>query len=193
MTDTNKSSNPLKAILFKSPWSLRFSFIITVLLVLLSFANIILFSFLGMQINSIVFLAFSLISFVFVFVASLETAAGKTTLNWVMFLVTVAAFVIAASTTSFFKSVPKVELDNISATLIALSFGCSIVVAYCNNNYPIEIEKDDSEDTVIESTGKAELEASEETGLDVSNESASEDNTEEKSEEVSEESTEDNK
>lgn len=152
LTDTNKPSNPLYTILFKSPWSLRFSFIITMLLVLLSFTNIVLFSFVGMQINSLVFLVFSLISFLFVFIASFKTTTtGKTTLNWVMFLITVIAVVITAASTSFFKSVPKVELDNISNTLIALSFGCTIVIAFYNNYDHIEsISKKDIKEAVEE-------------------------------------------
>lgn len=158
MTETNKPLNPLKAILFKSHWSISFSFIITALLVLLSFVNIVLFAFFGMQINSMVFLVFSLISFVFVLIASFEAAsAGKTTVNWVMFIITAAAVIIAALTTNFFKNVPKVELDNISNTLIALTFGCFAIIVLCNGNF----SRKDTEEVSKEATEETALEASE--------------------------------
>ncbi|MFL0269435.1 hypothetical protein [Candidatus Clostridium radicumherbarum] len=180
MTETNKPLNPLKAILFKSHWSISFSFIITALLVLLSFVNIILFAFFGMQINSIVFLVFSLISFVFVLIASFETAsAGRTTVNWIMFIITAAAVVIAALTTNFFKSVPKVELDNISNTLIALTFGCYAIIALCNGNIAKkdarEVSKEASEETALETSEEIE-EVSEESNeeLDTNGEASEE-------------------
>jgi magnesium-transporting ATPase (P-type) len=183
LTDTNKPSNPLKTILFKSPWSLRFSFIITVLLVLLSFANIVLFSFFGMQVNSSVFLVFSLISFIFVFIASFKTTtAGKTTSNWVMFIITIVAVIIAALTTNFFKGVPKVEFDNISNTLIALSLGCTIILAFYNNYDHIEsISKRDVEEVTEKET------------IETAEESSSEENIEETNEVIAEEKIEDNK
>lgn len=188
LTDTNKPSNPLYTLLFKSPWSLRFSFIITMLLVLLSFANIVLFSFFGMQINSLVFLVFSLISFVFVFIASFKTTTvGKTTFNWIMFLVTVIAIIIVAISTNFFKGVPKVELDNISNTLIALSFGCTIMFAFYNNyDHKESISKKDIDIKEEE----AEVENIEETAFETTDETT-EDIKEETIEEASEENTED--
>lgn|GEM_PF-3944700 len=173
MTEINKPCNSLKTILFKSPWSVSFSFIITALLVLLTFVNIVLFAFFGMQINSMVFLILSLVSFVFVLISSFETAtAGRTTVNWVMFLITAAAVVIAALTTGFFKNVPKVELDNISNTLIALTFGCTVILTLYNNLNPIEsisgkdpeeVSPEASEDTALETSEEAEEDASQET------------------------------
>lgn len=176
MTDTNKKSNPLYTILFKSPWSLRFSFIITILLVLLSFANIVLFTFVGMQINSLVLLIFSLISFVFVFIASFKTTtAGKTTFNWVMFIILVIAFIFVAIPTNFFKNVPKVEFDNISNTLIALSFGCTIMFAFFNNY------------DHIESISKKEVVETEEEAEELNSEEPTDETLEETVEEASEE------
>lgn len=173
MTDTNKPLNPLTTVLFKSHWSISFSFIITALLVLLSFVNIILFAFFGMQINSIVFLVASLISFVFVLIASFAIASkGRTTVNWVMFVITASAVIIAALTTNFFKSVPKVELDNISNTLIALTFGCSSIIALCNGNIAKkgtdEEVKKAADETALESSEDVE-EVSEETVVETDN------------------------
>lgn len=198
LTDTNKPSNPLYTILFKSPWSLRFSFIITMLFILLSFANIVLYSFVGLQINSTVFLIFSLISFIFVFIASFKTTtAGKTTFNWIMFLVTVIAVIIVAISTNFFKSVPKVEFDNISSTLIALSFGCTIMFAFYNNYDHIEsISKKDVEEVTEEvdvvDMEETTLETTDETVEEIKEENI-EETSEETTEELTEETTEENK
>lgn len=191
LTDTNKTSNPLSTILFKSPWSLRFSFIITMLLVLLSFANIVLFSFAGLQINSMVFLVFSLISFVFVFIASFKTTTtGKTTFNWIMFLVTVIAVVIVAISTNFFKGVPKVELDNISNTLIALSFGCTIIFAFYNNYDHIESISKKAIKEVTEEADVVDMGESTEESTTETVEEIKEENTENSSVETTEETLE---
>lgn len=167
MNEPNKSTNPLHTIFFKAPWSLRFGFIIALLLVILSLGNVILYSFLGMQINSIVFLTASLVTFLIVFFGSLQSAYGNTAVNWVMFIIAVAGIIIVAATTGFFKNVPKAELDNISTTLIALSFGCTVIFAFCSGYShvvgpvkEVAATKDEEETTALDS---AEIEANEDT------------------------------
>lgn len=111
-----------------------------------------------------------------------------------MFLITVVAVIIAALTTSFFKSVPKVEFDNISNTLIALSFGCTIILAFYNNYDHIEsiskreIEEVTEEDTIEETAEETDLEGTDEPISEVPD-----GNPEEIHEEVPEDNTEDNK
>jgi hypothetical protein len=96
-----------------------------------------------------------------------------------MFIITAAAVVIAALTTNFFKSVPKVELDNISNTLIALTFGCYAIIALCNGNIAKkdarEVSKEASEETALETSEEIE-EVSEESNeeLDTNGEASEE-------------------